>query len=201
MLIDINRPPWFTAWSIFHHGTRFLLFTLSLSIRNQLHLQRAQLQQALLDVGGGVEFAERLLSCGSDAEILSAKGVTLRRLTSLAESSYDPHPATVDPDDGSGISFMPREPAGEVDGYPVVGVINSRTVDLSKCTIEGEGKPLLTYSVLLRIICKSDVFNSCFMYSVMFLFCGSRCRQAGGNVGKNLWEGVGSVYTELTWSS
>ncbi|KAG7240364.1 hypothetical protein INR49_026935 [Caranx melampygus] len=107
--------------------------------RNQLHLQRAQLQQALLDVRGGVEFAERLLSCGSDAEILSAKGVTLRRLTSLSESGYDPHPATVAPDDGSSIGFMPREPAGEVEGYPVVGVINSRTVDLSKCTIEGEG--------------------------------------------------------------
>ncbi|XP_023276658.1 tripartite motif-containing protein 45 [Seriola lalandi dorsalis] len=107
--------------------------------RNQLHLQRAQLQQALLDVRGGVEFAERLLSCGSDAEILSAKGVTLRRLTSLAESGYDPHPATVAPDDGSSICFMPREPAGEVEGYPVVGVINSKTADLSKCTIEGEG--------------------------------------------------------------
>ncbi|XP_044073237.1 tripartite motif-containing protein 45 isoform X2 [Siniperca chuatsi] len=105
--------------------------------RNQLHLQRAQLQQALSDVRGGVEFAERLLSCGSDAEILSAKGVTLRRLTSLAESSYDPHPATVAPDDGSSISFMAMEPAGELEGYPLVGVINSKTVDLSKCTIEG----------------------------------------------------------------
>uniref|UniRef100_A0A3P9Q3G4 RING-type E3 ubiquitin transferase n=1 Tax=Poecilia reticulata TaxID=8081 RepID=A0A3P9Q3G4_POERE len=81
--------------------------------RNHLHLQRAQLQQALLDVRGSVEFAERLLSCGSDAEILSAKGVTLRRLTSL--------------------------PAGEVEGYPLVGVIHSRTVDVSRCTVEGEG--------------------------------------------------------------
>uniref|UniRef100_A0A3Q0RG16 RING-type E3 ubiquitin transferase n=1 Tax=Amphilophus citrinellus TaxID=61819 RepID=A0A3Q0RG16_AMPCI len=77
--------------------------------RNHLHLQRVQLQQALLDVRGGVEFAERLLSCGSDAEILSAKGVTLRRLIR------------------------------EVEGYPVVGVINSKTVDVSRCTIEGEG--------------------------------------------------------------
>ncbi|KAM6955850.1 E3 ubiquitin-protein ligase TRIM45 isoform 1-T1 [Lycodopsis pacificus] len=107
--------------------------------RNQLHLQRAQLQQALLDVGGGVEFAERLLSCGSDAEILSAKGVTLRRLTGLTETGYDPHPANVAPDDGGGISFMAREPAGEVEGYPLVGVINSKTVDISKCTVEGEG--------------------------------------------------------------
>lgn len=124
------------------NGRCYLLFPLSLSNRNQLHLQRAQLQQALLDVGGGVEFAERLLSCGSDAEILSAKGVTLRRLTSLAESSYNPHPATVAPDDGSSISFAPAEPAGEVQGYPVVGVITCKTVDLSKCTIEGEGKAL-----------------------------------------------------------
>ncbi|XP_060909563.1 E3 ubiquitin-protein ligase TRIM45 [Labrus mixtus] len=107
--------------------------------RNQLHLQRAQLQQALLDVGGGVEFAERLLSCGSDAEILSAKGVTLRRLTSLAEGSYNPHPAAFTPDDSGSISFLPGEPAGEVEGYPVVGVINSKTMDLSKCTVDGEG--------------------------------------------------------------
>nr|XP_020472771.1 tripartite motif-containing protein 45 [Monopterus albus] len=107
--------------------------------RNQLHLQRAQLQQALLDTRGGVEFAERLLSCGSDAEILSTKDVTLRRLTSLAESSYDPHPATVDPEDVSSICFLPREPAGKVDGYPLVGVIIWKTVDPRKCTIEGDG--------------------------------------------------------------
>ncbi|XP_068602408.1 E3 ubiquitin-protein ligase TRIM45 [Brachionichthys hirsutus] len=107
--------------------------------RNQLHLQGAQLHQALLDVHGGVAFAERLLTCGSDAEILSAKGVTLRRLASLAEGGYDPHPAAVALGDGSCIGFMPREPAGEVGGYPVVGVINSKAVDLNKCTVEGEG--------------------------------------------------------------
>lgn len=89
-----------------------------------------------------MEFAERLLTCGSDVEILSAKGVTLRRLISLAERSNGTDPAAVAPDDGGSISFLPREPAGEVEGFPVVGVINSRTVDLSKCTIEGEGKPL-----------------------------------------------------------
>lgn len=109
-------------------------------IRNQLHLQRAQLQQALSDVRGSVGFAERLLTCGSDVEILSAKAVTLRRLTSLAEGSGGVDPAAVTPDDGSGISFLPRESAGEVEGFPLVGVINSRTVDFSKCTIEGEGK-------------------------------------------------------------
>ncbi|TNN35999.1 Tripartite motif-containing protein 45 [Liparis tanakae] len=108
--------------------------------RNQLHLQRAQLQQALLDVGGGVEFAERLLSCGSDAEILAAKGVTLRRLTGLLEAGYDTRPAGAAPDDaGAGIGFVAGEPAGEVDGYPLVGVVNATTLDLSRCTIEGEG--------------------------------------------------------------
>lgn len=110
--------------------------------RNQLHLQRAQLQQALSDIQGSVGFAERLLTCGSDVEILSAKGVTLRRLTSLAEGSGGVDPAATAPDDGSGISFLPTESAGEVEGFPLVGVINSRTVDLSKCTIEGDGKPL-----------------------------------------------------------
>lgn len=113
---------------------------LPLFSRNHLHLQRVQLQQALLDIRGSVDFAERLLSCGSDAEILSAKGVTLRRLTNLAETGYDPQPATVAPDDGSNICFMPSEPAGEVEGYPVVGVINCKTVEVSRCTIEGEGK-------------------------------------------------------------
>lgn len=132
-----------------------------------------------MDVQGSVEFAERLLTCGSDAEILSVKGVTLRRLTSLAESSYDAHPATVAPDDGSSISFMPRELAGEVEGYPVVGVINSKTVDLNKCTVEGEGKLLLNANMFYFSI---HVFNRCLFYSVMFLFRGSSYRQAGGTV-------------------
>ncbi|KAM9342303.1 E3 ubiquitin-protein ligase TRIM45 [Pholidichthys leucotaenia] len=123
---------------------------------NHLLLQRAQLQQALLDVHGGVEFAERLLSCGSDAEILNATGVTLRRLTSLAEGGYDPHPATVAPDESSSISFLPMEPAGEVDGYPVVGVINSKTVDVRKCTVEGEGVQRSTMGRLGRftLVCR-----------------------------------------------
>ncbi|XP_061580388.1 E3 ubiquitin-protein ligase TRIM45 [Cololabis saira] len=107
--------------------------------RNNLHLQSVQLQQALLDVQGSVEFAERLLTCGSDAEILSAKGVTLRRLTALAGSSHDPRPETVAPDDGSSICFLASEPAGRVEGYPVVGVVHSKTLDVSRCTAEGEG--------------------------------------------------------------
>lgn len=108
--------------------------------RNQLHLQRAQLQQALLDIRGGVVFAERLLTCGSEAQILSAKGVTLRRLSGLAEGGRGLRPASVAPDDGSGIGFAASEPAGRVEGFPVVGVIVSKAVDVGKCTIEGEGR-------------------------------------------------------------
>ncbi|XP_020775909.2 tripartite motif-containing protein 45 isoform X1 [Boleophthalmus pectinirostris] len=106
--------------------------------RNQIHLQRAQLRQALVDVRGGVEFAERLLSCGSDAEILSAKRVTLQRLSSLSETSYDPQ-SVAGVDDGSNICFLPSEPAGDVNGYPVVGIIHGKTADPSKCSVEGEG--------------------------------------------------------------
>ncbi|XP_033843367.1 tripartite motif-containing protein 45 [Periophthalmus magnuspinnatus] len=106
--------------------------------RNQLQLQKAQLRQALLDVRGGVEFAERLLSCGSDAEILSAKGVTLQRLSSLSKSSYDPQSAP-GLDDGANICFSPSESAGDVNGYPVVGIIHGKTADPSKCIVEGEG--------------------------------------------------------------
>lgn len=93
-----------------------------------------------MDVQGGVDFAERLLTCGSDAEILSAKAVTLRRLGSLAESGRSGRTASVAPDDGSGIGFAASEPAGRVEGFPVVGAIVSKTVDISKCTIEGEGR-------------------------------------------------------------
>lgn len=128
--------------------------------RNQLHLQRAQLRQALLDVRGGVDFAERLLSCGSDAEILSAKGVTLRRLTSLSESSNDLQPAA-GLDDGSSISFLPAEPAGDVEGYPVVGIIHSKTVDPGKCTVEGEGlqQGYVGRSGLFTLVCRDSAGN------------------------------------------
>ncbi|KAG9271369.1 tripartite motif-containing protein 45-like [Astyanax mexicanus] len=112
---------------------------LKIQRRNQLNLQSVQLQQALSDARGGVDFAERLLTCGSEAEILSAKGVTTRRLMSLLECGYDPHPATVGIDNGSSMYFLPQESAGQVDGFPVVGVLYAKTVDPSKCTIQGEG--------------------------------------------------------------
>ncbi|KAL2081080.1 hypothetical protein ACEWY4_022933 [Coilia grayii] len=111
--------------------------------RNQLHLQGAQLRQALADAREAADFAERLLTCGSDAEILNAKAVTLRRLTQVIETGYDPSPASIAPDDiTTRICFLPFEGAGEVEGYPVVGVIHAKTVDPSKCTIQGEGVQL-----------------------------------------------------------
>ncbi|XP_058247354.1 E3 ubiquitin-protein ligase TRIM45 [Hemibagrus wyckioides] len=107
--------------------------------RNQLQLQRAQLQQAVCDIRGSVDFAERLLTCGSETEILSVKGVTTRRLMSLFELGYDPNLTSVSHDIGESICFLPQEPAGQVEGFPMVGVLQAKTVDPSKCTIQGEG--------------------------------------------------------------
>ncbi|KAF3843486.1 hypothetical protein F7725_002335, partial [Dissostichus mawsoni] len=103
--------------------------------RNQLHLQQAQLQQALLDVGGSVEFAERLLSCGSDAEILSAKG----EIDQPGREQLRPPASYCRPRRRQQHQLPVPGAGGEVGGFPVVGVIHAKTVDLSKCTIEGEG--------------------------------------------------------------
>ncbi|KAJ8346855.1 hypothetical protein SKAU_G00282560 [Synaphobranchus kaupii] len=105
--------------------------------RTQLHLQRAQLEQALADARTGVEFAERLLTCGTEVEILSARGVVTRRLASLAEEGRGLNPA-ITPDDAN-LCFLPQERAGDVGGYPIFGVIHAKTVDPSKCVIHGEG--------------------------------------------------------------
>ncbi|XP_061092099.1 E3 ubiquitin-protein ligase TRIM45 [Conger conger] len=102
-----------------------------------LHLQRVQLEQALADARAGVEFAERLLTCGSEVGVLSAGGVVSRRLASLAQDGRGLH-TVVAPDDRS-LSFLPDERAGEVGGYPMFGVIHARTVDPSKCVTHGEG--------------------------------------------------------------
>ncbi|XP_061917511.1 E3 ubiquitin-protein ligase TRIM45 [Entelurus aequoreus] len=112
---------------------------LRLQHRNQLLLQRAQCQQALCDVRGGVAYAEKLLSRGSHAEILSAKNVTLRRLSFLAEPSRDPRLAALVLDDGGGIRFDGREAAGEAGGFPLVGVVHHTMADPHKCRVEGEG--------------------------------------------------------------
>ncbi|KAA0715888.1 Tripartite motif-containing protein 45 [Triplophysa tibetana] len=111
---------------------------LRLQRRNQLHLQKAQFQQSLSDVRGGVDFAERLLTCGSDAEILSAKGVTMRRLMNLAESGFDPHPIMVVQDNVSSICFLPQESAGKVEGFPVVGVLHAKAALCVICGINSQ---------------------------------------------------------------
>uniref|UniRef100_A0A8C1TQ54 Uncharacterized protein n=1 Tax=Cyprinus carpio TaxID=7962 RepID=A0A8C1TQ54_CYPCA len=67
---------------------------LSLQCRNQLHLQKAQLQQALSDVRGRVDF------------------VTMRRLMNLVELGFDQHPTTVAHDNANSICFLPQESAG-----------------------------------------------------------------------------------------
>ncbi|KPP59890.1 tripartite motif-containing protein 45-like [Scleropages formosus] len=81
--------------------------------RNLLHLQRAQLRQTLADVRGGADFAERLLTAG-----------------------FDPPPVAAD---SSTIYFLPQESAGQVGGFPMVGVIQAKVVDPSKCVLQGEG--------------------------------------------------------------
>nr|XP_023692886.1 tripartite motif-containing protein 45 isoform X1 [Paramormyrops kingsleyae] len=106
--------------------------------RNVLHLQGAQLRQALADTRGAVNFAERLLECGSDVGVLSACMVTVCRLERLAEANGS-EPLCVSAADSSSICFLPQESGGQVAGYPVVGVIHAKTVDPSKCVIQGEG--------------------------------------------------------------
>ncbi|XP_069035044.1 E3 ubiquitin-protein ligase TRIM45 isoform X1 [Lepisosteus oculatus] len=101
---------------------------------SQLLLQGAQLGQALADVRAAVDFAERLLANGSEAEILAAKGVTVRRLRRLAELSYSVHPVAAADD----IRFLPQESAGQDGPHPLFGVISVRAVDPQKCVIHGE---------------------------------------------------------------
>lgn len=103
-----------------------------------LHLQRVQLEQALADAHAGAEFAERLLTCGSEVGVVTAGGVVSRRLANLAQDGRGLG-AGVAPDDGS-LVFLPQERAGEVGGFPVFGVLHARTPDPSKCLIQGDGE-------------------------------------------------------------
>lgn len=136
-----------------------------------------------MDVQGGVDFAERLLTCGSDAEILSAKAVTLKRLGSLAEGG---RPASVAPDDGSGISFAASEPAGQVGGFPVVGAIVSKTVEVSKCTIEGEGRETPDGRLSSAHPALKGLFSSVYI-------CGRTSRSGDGPPGEG-WSGEGCLH-------
>lgn len=101
---------------------------------NLLHLQKAQLQQLLLDMRTGVGFTERLLAGGSDLEILITKGVVASRLAKLNSVAYNTHPSMDD-----GIQFSPQEKAGQCCGYEVFGAILNKAIDPARCTLHGEG--------------------------------------------------------------
>ncbi|EMP33633.1 Tripartite motif-containing protein 45 [Chelonia mydas] len=98
-----------------------------------LHLQKAQLEQLLMDMRTGVEFTERLLTSGSDLEILITKGVVASRLRKLNKVDYSIHPGVED-----GIQFSPHEKAGQCCGYEVFGTILYKAVDPAKCVLQGE---------------------------------------------------------------
>ncbi|XP_065482927.1 E3 ubiquitin-protein ligase TRIM45 isoform X2 [Caloenas nicobarica] len=122
--------------AIEEHRDRLLkqLEDLKVQKENLLLLQKAQLQQLLLDMRTGVEFTERLLTSGSDLEILITKGVVGSRLARLNSIAYNTQPSVDD-----GIQFSPQERAGQCCGYEVFGVILNKAVDPARCTLHGEG--------------------------------------------------------------
>ncbi|KFP04611.1 Tripartite motif-containing protein 45, partial [Calypte anna] len=121
--------------AIEEHRDRLLkqLEDLKVQKENLLHLQKAQLQQLLLDMRTGVEFAEHLLMSGSDLEILITKGVVMSRLAKLNSVVYNTHPSVDDR-----IQFSPQERAGQCCGYEVFGAILNKVVDPARCTLHGE---------------------------------------------------------------
>ncbi|XP_054019306.1 tripartite motif-containing protein 45 [Dryobates pubescens] len=121
--------------AIEEHRDRLLrqLEDLKVQKENLLHLQKAQLQQLLLDMRTGVEFTEHLLTSGSAVEILLTKGVVARRLAKLNSVAYSTHPSTDDR-----IQFSPQETAGKCCGYQVFGSILNKVVDPARCTLHGE---------------------------------------------------------------
>lgn len=126
--------------AIEEHRDRLLkqLEDLKVQKENLLHLQKAQLQQLLLDMRTGVEFTEHLLMSGSDVEILVSKGVVSSRLTQLNSIAYSTHPSVDDR-----IHFSPHERAGQCCGYEVFGAIINKVVDPARCTLHGEGNGVL----------------------------------------------------------
>uniref|UniRef100_U3JRJ4 RING-type E3 ubiquitin transferase n=1 Tax=Ficedula albicollis TaxID=59894 RepID=U3JRJ4_FICAL len=106
---------------------------LKVQMENLLHLQKAQLQQLLLDMRAGVEFTEHLLMSGSDVEILITKGVVSSCLTKLTSTAYSTHPSVDDR-----IQFSPHKRAGQCCGYEVFRAILNKVVDPARCTLHGE---------------------------------------------------------------
>ncbi|NXO10526.1 TRI45 protein, partial [Oriolus oriolus] len=121
--------------AIEEHRDRLLkqLEDLKVQKENLLHLQKAQLQQLLLDMSTGVEFTEHLLMSGSDVEILLTKGAVSSRLTKLNSVAYSTQPSVDDR-----IQFSPHERAGQCCGYEVFGAILRKVVDPARCTLHGE---------------------------------------------------------------
>ncbi|NXJ11803.1 TRI45 protein, partial [Odontophorus gujanensis] len=121
--------------AIEEHRDRLLkqLEDLKVQKENLLHLRKAQLQQLLMDMRTGVEFTERLLTSGSDLEILITKGVVSSRLAKLNSAAYTTHPSV-----DESIQFSPQERAGQCHGYEVFGAIICKAVDPAKCTLHGE---------------------------------------------------------------
>ncbi|PKU31554.1 tripartite motif-containing protein hypothetical protein [Limosa lapponica baueri] len=121
--------------AIEEHRDRLLkqLEDLKVQKENLLHLRKAQLQQLLLDMRTGVDFTERLLTSGSDLEILITKGVVASRLAKLNSVAYNTHPSVED-----GIQFSPQERAGQCRGYELFGAILNKVVDPARCTLLGE---------------------------------------------------------------
>ncbi|NXK09509.1 TRI45 protein, partial [Herpetotheres cachinnans] len=121
--------------AIEEHRDRLLkqLEDLKVQKENLLHLQKAQMQQLLLDMRTGVEYTENLLMSGSDLEILITKGVVGSRLAKLNSVAYNTHPSVDD-----GIQFSPQERAGQCFGYEVFGAILNKVVDPARCTLHGE---------------------------------------------------------------
>ncbi|XP_056196375.1 tripartite motif-containing protein 45 isoform X2 [Falco biarmicus] len=121
--------------AIEEHRDRLLkqLEDLKVQKENLLHLQKAQMQQLLLDMRTGVEYTEHLLTSGSDLEILITKGVVASRLAKLNSVAYNTRPSVDD-----GIRFSPQERAGQCFGYEVFGAIINKVVDPARCTLHGE---------------------------------------------------------------
>ncbi|XP_069058911.1 E3 ubiquitin-protein ligase TRIM45 [Pleurodeles waltl] len=117
------------------HRGRLLarLEELKLQRERALQLQRAQLGQLLADMRTGVDFTERLLTAGSDIEILMTKGVVVRRLRKLNKADYSVHPCV-----DSAIRFSATEKARQCSGYEMFGAIVTKAMDPTKCTLDGE---------------------------------------------------------------
>lgn len=93
-----------------------------------------------------MEFTERLLSSGSDLEILITKGVVASRLAKLNSVAYSTRPSVDD-----SIQFSPQERAGQCCGYEVFGAILNKVVDPAKCTLHGEGNGVPCLSVRPKV--------------------------------------------------